>query len=67
MQSRENVKGKYAGIVAKHPELEPLFTVEPEYFEAAFSEIDNKYGGVENYLRNQLGVDLELMRKLYCE
>lgn len=61
------VKDKYAQLVAKNPRLAPLFTVQKEYLEAAFDEIDTRYGGVENYLRKQLGVDTALMKRLYCE
>jgi protein-tyrosine phosphatase len=50
-----------------YPELAPLLTVYREYIEAAFDTIDKEYGSVENYLREQLDVDLGLMRVIYTE
>jgi protein-tyrosine phosphatase len=50
-----------------YPTILPLMTVYREYIEAAFDTIDNEYGGIESYLQNELGVDLELMRGIYTE
>ena len=40
-------------------------SVQKEYIEMALTTIDNKYGGMEKFLTQQLGVDLEKIRKLY--
>lgn len=61
------LKDKYADMVAQMPTLKPLFEVREAYIRAAFEVIDNEYGGMENYLTNQLGVDLARMRELYLE
>ncbi|MDR2636190.1 MAG: tyrosine-protein phosphatase [Campylobacteraceae bacterium] len=61
------VEEKYALYVRMFPHMAPVMTVYEEYIEAAFDTIDTKYGGVENYLRNELGVDLELMKSIYVE
>lgn len=61
------LKDKYTDIVAKMPALKPLFEVRKEYILAAFEVIDNEFGGIENYLTNQLDVDLKRMRELYTE
>ena len=61
------VEEKYASTVSLAPNLAPLFTVYREYIEAAFDTIDEKYGGIESYLKNELGVDLELMKTIYTE
>lgn len=61
------LKDKYTDIIKKMPGLEPLFEVRREYLLGAFEVIDNEYGGMENYLTNQLGVDLKRMRELYTE
>jgi protein-tyrosine phosphatase len=61
------VEEKYASYVSLAPYLAPVFTVYREYIEAAFDTIDDKYGGVESYLSEELGVDLELMRAIYTE
>jgi protein-tyrosine phosphatase len=61
------VEEKYASLASMFPHLTPAFTVYREYIEAAFETIDKEYGGVENYLREQLDVDLEFMRAIYTE
>jgi protein-tyrosine phosphatase len=61
------VEEKYASHVSAFPYLAPVFTVYREYIEAAFDTIDSQYGGVDNYLSKELGVDLELMRAIYSK
>ncbi|MBK7171445.1 MAG: tyrosine-protein phosphatase [Gammaproteobacteria bacterium] len=47
------------------PELaRPLLGVERAYIEAALDTIEREYGGVENYLRNELGIDDDTLSKL---
>lgn len=65
--TNECLKDKYADIIAQMPDLKPLFEVRKEYILAAFEVIDNEYDGIDNYLTNQLGVDLKRMRELYTE
>lgn len=67
MLSAELLRDKYAADVEKYPELAPLMTVHRHYIEGAFEVIDREYGGVENYLTQYLGVDLDLLRSLYLE
>lgn len=67
MLSAQYVAEKYAAYVAAAPYLGPVFTTEPEFIEAALDEIDNNYGGMENFLTNNLHVDLAKMRELYTE
>ena len=67
MLSAEYLKGKYDAIVQAHPEFAPLTTVRKEYLEAAFQTIDSDYQGLENFLRNQLGADIDRLRALYTE
>lgn len=43
-----------------------LMTVDRTYLEAAFDEIDKQYGGVDNFIRNGLGITDE-KRKMYME
>jgi protein-tyrosine phosphatase len=61
------VEEKYAATVSAAPYLAPVMTVYRDYIEAAFDTIDKDYGGVENYLRNELDVDLELMKSIYVK
>ncbi len=58
-------------LAALPPEVTRVFyRVEPEYLNAAFDEIDRRYGGVEAYLDKQLGVgpaEILRLRALYLE
>ncbi len=47
--------------------LRPTLEVEREYLETAFDVIDNQYGGMDNYLRNTLGVDVDKLKAMYLE
>jgi Protein tyrosine/serine phosphatase len=47
--------------------MRPLYRVEPEFIGAAFDVVDRQFGGPERYLRECLGVDLELFRKRFIE
>lgn len=65
--SAEYIKGKYDFITDRFPQFAPLTTVKKEYLEAALNVIDKEFGGMENYLVNNLGADLEKLRKEYTE
>lgn len=67
MVSAPYVEAKYSGLLRKYPELLPVITVRREYLAAAFEEIDRTYGGMENYLVQELKVDTDLLRDLYTE
>lgn len=67
LMSADLVLDKYRPIVEKEPRLASLMTVRREYLKTAFDVIDSKYGGVENYLKNQLNADIDLMKKIYTE
>lgn len=67
MLSSDYLKEKYAEDIRAYPILEPLMTVRPSYLEAAFEVIDKEFGGIENYLKNQLNVDFEALKKIYTE
>ncbi|MGM5630388.1 tyrosine-protein phosphatase [Apibacter raozihei] len=60
----ESMKAKY-GDNATAECMYYLYSVQKEYIEAAFSTIEKEYGSVENYLTQQLNVDLNLMKSLY--
>lgn len=63
--SNKYLGDKYKEWTNKYPQLEPLFVVKPEYLQASFSLIKEKHGSVENYLTNELGVDIEKFKQLY--
>jgi protein-tyrosine phosphatase len=55
----------WASLFRAEPEsVRPLFEARPEYLQAAFDAIDAKYGGVERYLREGLGIDATLHARL---
>ncbi len=47
--------------------LRPTLEVKREYLENAFSIIDSQYGGMDKYLRNTLGVDVDRLKAMYLE
>jgi len=44
--------------------LEPIFTVRAAYLDAAFDEVDRRYGSFDRYLRVGLGIDDEALARL---
>ncbi|MEG1684878.1 MAG: tyrosine-protein phosphatase [Bacteroides sp.] len=65
--SAEYLKGKYDYFTTLYPALAPLSTVDSTYLQAAFDVIDSEFGGVNQYLTYNLGVDIEKMKDLYTE
>ena len=66
---RENAKLKFLIKVAVKDKkvktyLRYLLCVRREYICAAFDAIDEKYGDIETYLRDEMGLDYEKMNKL---
>ena len=50
--------------------LNVLWRVQEGFLEAAFDAVDTEFGGVERYLKNQLGLDasrLQRLRELYLQ
>jgi len=45
--------------------LLPYLSADEAYLNAAFSVIDDRYGGMDNYLRNVLNVNIDALRKNY--
>ena len=50
-----------------HQKLLDVFAAKEEYLEAAINEMNNRYGGVLNFIKNVLNVDIDRLRKLYLE
>lgn len=44
--------------------IAPIMQVHPEYLQAAFDEIDARYGGIDGYLRDGLGLDPSIVDAL---
>ncbi len=67
LPSGDNIRPKYRAEVEANPILAPLMQSRREYLSSAFEVIDDEFGGVENYLSEALGVDLDRMRRLYLD
>ena len=61
------IREKYRSAIEADKRFASIYTVRPEYLDAAFEVIDGEFGGVEQYLRNNLGVDAPRMQELYTE
>lgn len=58
---------KYVAGVDYDEVMQPLYTVDTQFLEAAFEIIDGRFGGVESYLRDRLGVDIDHFRATFTE
>lgn len=67
LESNDLLREKYKVHIETHPALKTLLTVEPDYLGAGIDWIKANYGSVENYLTQVLGVDIDLMKKLYLD
>ena len=47
--------------------LEDVFSAYEEYLNRAIKRIENKYGSIDNFLRNVLKVDIDKLREYYLE
>jgi len=56
---------KYKDLKDKYPHLEPLFVVKPEYMQKSIDTMKERYGSIDNYLTNELGVDVNKFRQMY--
>lgn len=65
--SNSYLKDKYSAIIDKFPELRAMFEVKPHYIKGTFDEIKTRHGSVEQFLKNELHVDLQKLRTLYLQ
>lgn len=49
-------------VVGEHQPIEPLIQVRPEYLQAAFDEVETRYGTLDAFLREGLGADPAALR-----
>ena len=47
------------------PNLEPMMTLDRSYLIAGMERIKSDHGSVENFLRGELGVNIEEFRRKY--
>jgi protein-tyrosine phosphatase len=63
-------KAKFARIIKPKMDLkaiEVFMTVDKEFIDATFDEIDKKYGGIAPFIKNQLMIDTEAQNKLIAK
>lgn len=65
--SRDCLLAKYEPGVDYDPVFEPLYSVAPEYLQAALEVMDNRYGGPEAYVSRCLGVNADALKAAYTE
>jgi protein-tyrosine phosphatase len=65
--SAEGLRGKYDDFIARNPASEPFMTVRRNFIEAALNAIDGGPGGMDRYLREDLGADVKTLKNLYIE
>lgn len=65
LASARHLEDKYADLRNKIPRFAPFLTVKPEFLESAFAAMEERYGSVDNYLTQALGVNIEVMRRNY--
>ncbi|MDR3303474.1 MAG: tyrosine-protein phosphatase [Treponema sp.] len=54
-------------LIKDEPYLEAVMSIRREYLETAFRAIDERFGGMDRYLREELGADTARLRELYLE
>lgn len=65
MASALYLSGKYDHIMTTHPERAALFSVKPQYLQAAINAMEEQCGSVDGYLKDVLDVDSEKMRAMF--
>ena len=63
--SNQYLEGKYAALIAEHPEFKSMGQVKTEYMKIVFDRLKADHGSVESYLKNVLNVDIDKMKSLY--
>jgi protein-tyrosine phosphatase len=65
--SRAKLLATLRGLVGERQPLAPLLEVRPAYLEAAFDEVESRYGTFEAFLRDGLGADAAALRAALLE
>ncbi len=47
--------------------IRPILEAKRQYIETAFDLVDQEFGSMENYLKDQMGIDPEELKRLYLE
>lgn len=62
-QTRTGILAMLRRLVGEHQPVLPLIEVRPEYLDAAFAEVADRYGSVEAFLVSGLGLDAGRFRE----
>lgn len=65
MLSNKCTVEKYAAMVERYPNLQPLIEVSETYLETALNRIKTDHGSIDTYLTDILGVDTGLLKQIY--
>jgi protein-tyrosine phosphatase len=66
LASTEYLRPYWKQYIDTRPWMLPYMTVKKEYLLAAFSVLED-YGGIDSYLVNELGANINLLQKYYTE
>jgi protein-tyrosine phosphatase len=67
MLSAKYLEGKYVDLLASFPDLASIVSVRRSYLESAFCKIEDAYGGIDRYLREEIGAEPDRLRAIYTE
>ncbi|MDR2084281.1 MAG: tyrosine-protein phosphatase [Bacteroidales bacterium] len=56
---------KYETYIKQYPGMASVFTVKEEFLQAGISKIKETYGSIENFLQEELDVDLNKMKNMF--
>jgi protein-tyrosine phosphatase len=66
LESARCLAKRFAPVIAREPYMAPYMTVQRSYLETAFVRIE-EYGGIDRYIQDELGADVQALRRLYTE
>ena len=66
LESARRLGKRFAPVIAREPYMAPYMTVQRSYLETAFARIE-ECGGLDRYIQDELGADVQLLRRLYTE
>jgi protein-tyrosine phosphatase len=63
-ENEQSIKGMVAYMHVSEGVAKDMMAAKPEYLEATFAAIKKQYGSVDNFLKNEIGLDAKKMREL---
>ncbi|MCD7900788.1 MAG: tyrosine-protein phosphatase [Bacteroides sp.] len=65
LESNIYLKEKYAEMIRENPAMESILTVKKEFLQAGINKMKQQYGSVDNFLIQNLSVDINRFREMY--